>query len=182
MESEVAVAGACDGEVPPQLEGVGSFAGLSSEEEVDASTITVASGGVVGEVDHEEIVTYSSSRIVATDEVCILVKCVAFIDERIALMKRCSVFLCYSLQAFGSITRSMDESADANQLCSYCGVAIRGIVSRLAVVVSLMYLRMCSICVHMLCAAFAMCITYAMCVPHVKNLLCDRNGQIEFSF
>ena len=75
MESEVAVAGACDGEVPPRLEEVGSFAGLSSEEEVDASTITVASGGVVGEVDHEEVVTYSSSRIVATDEVCILVCC-----------------------------------------------------------------------------------------------------------
>ena len=104
MESEVAVAGACDGEVPPRLEEVGSFAGLSSEEEVDASTITVASGGVVGEVDHEEVVTYSSSRIVATDEVCILVKCVAFI-ERIALMKRCFVFVAI---LFRRLARSRD--------------------------------------------------------------------------
>ena len=32
---------------------------------------SAASGGVVGETDHEEVMTYSSSHIVATDEVCI---------------------------------------------------------------------------------------------------------------
>ena len=90
VESEVAVAGASDGEVLLRLtkpdaigsddgpgnfadgdETAGSFAELSSEEEVRASAITCASRGVPGEADHEEVVTYSSNHIVATDEVCI---------------------------------------------------------------------------------------------------------------
>ena len=88
-ESELAVAGACDGELLLRLtkpdaigsddkpgniadgdEKAESFAGLSSEEEVHAAAITAASEGVAGEAEHEKVVTYSNSRIVATDEVC----------------------------------------------------------------------------------------------------------------